>query len=66
MNLTKRQHSIMQFALMRFIDDAYYYANVAGQDKKGKFYPPEACNKFLTDAKDAEELLTIVRKESPK
>ena len=60
--LTERQALLVQFALHRFASDARAQANWAAQ--KTSEAPFEAVKKFLADAKDAEDLLTLFRHAS--
>lgn len=56
--LTDRQISLMRYALLRFACDAHSRASAAAQ--KTSNMPAGAVDSFLADAKDAEELRSLL------
>lgn len=60
---TDRQQKVIRFALWGFANAARAQANDAAQDRDGSRYKPGAVDAFLNDARDAEQILTIMRAE---
>ena len=58
--LTPRHWRVIDFALWRFINDAYDRATAAAQDKEGRWFKPGSHKSFFADAKDAEDARGIV------
>ena len=58
--LTSRHWRVIDFALWRFINDAYDRATAAAQDKEGRWFKPGSHESFFADAKDAEDARGIV------
>lgn len=52
---------VIQFALRRFISQAYTLANEAAQDKAGRHHKKGAFEAFMRDANDAERILANMR-----
>ncbi|MBU3639980.1 hypothetical protein [Polynucleobacter sp. AP-RePozz3-80-G7] len=63
---TERQWKIIKFALFVFASYARHSANAAAQDLTNKIFKDHAAECFLKDAKEAEELLSILRKGDEK
>ena len=61
--LTERQRKVAYFALMRFASAARERAAAAAQI--GSPTPPGTTERFMQDAKDAEELQMILRADPP-
>lgn len=59
--ITKRQQAVLRFALHRFMTDAYGRANLAAQDARGRTFPTGTAERFLQDAKDAEDLMRLIK-----
>ena len=62
LHLNERQKKVVDFALHRFMSDAYQFADAAAQDKCGVNFKPGATEAFL---RDAEELRAILKGSSP-
>jgi hypothetical protein len=63
--ITERQRKLISFALYLFQVNAHDRANAAAQDKDGRYFKPGAVTAFLADAGDAEELLRLMRSNTP-
>ena len=61
--LTDRQRSIINFALHRFMNDAYSNASIVAQDKR---LDSSMADTFTADAKDAEALMSDIGRHRDK
>ncbi len=61
--LTDRQRSVINFALHRFMNDAYSNASIVAQDKR---LDSSMADTFIADAKDAEALMGDISRHRDK
>jgi hypothetical protein len=57
---TDRHTRVQRFALSCLITESNYRAHAAGQDKEGVFFSIGAVDRYLADAKTAEECLAML------